>query len=1116
MLQYDVLDGEQPALMDWFRSPELVQGGKEAYHCFFQAFQSQKEALEQQQDSWTVSLNGKWKFWYCRDIHEDTEGIEKKDYDDSGWDEITVPGSWQTVGERKKIPYEQPLYSSARTPFQPVRDKLCPPEVVDSYNSMALYRLHFTLPENFRGRTTLLRFEGVESCFALWVNGYTAGFSQNSFAPSEFSVGQYLTEGENVLCLKVYRWCAGSHLEDQDMWRLSGIFRNVSLISRPEVGILDFQVSTLLDQDYRDSDLKVMVKISNYTREKRPPYFVEAELYDREGKPMGTQPVARGYTGMGNPDWPVNTWRNWPTDPKFMFANSIRTVYLNGKVVNPRKWSAEDPYLYTLLLVLKDETGNIVEVARKKIGFRAVETKGGEILVNGRSVLLKGVNYHEFSERHLRSLTREEMVRDICLMKRHNINAVRNSHYPHQPLWYELCDEYGLYVMDEGNLETHEISYKDDVLPGNDLRYTAACIDRVAAMVQISKNSPSVIIWSMGNECGYGQNIALMAAYCRTMDPTRLIHKRQMNAIADMDSDTYPGVEWIAERARLCPDRPFILNEYAHAMGNAMGNFKEYWDTIEKYPCLCGGFIWEWCDHGIRTTNEEGKEIFTYGSDYPAEINCGNFCIDGVTRPDRAITSKMLEVKAVQQFVKVRDMGIAEGRAAICNTYSHINLKWLKGSWILLHNGETVKQGEMPELDIEPGEEMQVQLPFTAFELEPQGEYYLNFQFKIKESTAWAQDGYEIAAVQMKVAAFETKRQKEKNKTRIVCQATDSGVICEVVDNKTGEKKGKLQFSFQEGAFTFVQYGEQEILDTKLLGAGPELWVYRAPTDNDIHSPSGIGKKGWIHRELDCLEHRVLSARVLSQGPDHCRIGVKSEYTGKGGIGFFHYIIYQVEADGTVVMKNLVQPYGRIDTLPRIGVRLALQPGFEKMTWYGRGPGESYPDRKTAALVGLYESTVRNQNEHYVKPQEMGNKEEVRFVCLKGPENSHVWITSDQLFSFSALHVTAEDLAAARHDAELTERPEIILCIDAAQNGLGNSSCGGDVMEQYRLKPEKREFIIVLSPEQKWGEKLTELPAIEEIFEIEQGLKAETGGRSIREPFDPSDAEERTKAGFEE
>lgn len=1063
-------------------------------------------------------MNGQWKFHYCRDIHEDIAGLEEKDYDDSVWDEITVPGSWQIVKDNKEIPYEKPLYSSCQTPFQPIRDKLCPSEVVDSYNSMALYRFHFILPEHFKKRMTLLRFEGVESCFQLWVNGYTVGFSQNSFAPSEFLVNQYLVEGENVICLKVYRWCASSYLEDQDMWRLSGIFRNVSLVSRPEVGILDFQVSTILDEKYCDATLKLMVKVRNYTREKRLPYFVEAELYDGEDRPVGTQPVAAGYTGRENPDWPVNTWRNWSTDPKFMFGNSVRTVYLNNNVKKPRKWSAEDPYLYTLLLILKNEAGKIVEVVRKKIGFRSVETKNGKILINGRSVLLKGVNYHEFSDKHLRSLTKEEMIRDICLMKQHNVNAVRNAHYPHQFCWYELCDEYGLYVMDEGNLETHDISYKDDVLPGNDLRYTMACIDRIAAMVQISKNSPSVIIWSMGNECGYGQNIALMAAYCRTFDPTRLIHKRQMNAIADMDSDTYPGVEWIAKRARQKPDRPFVLNEYAHAMGNAMGNFKEYWDTIEKYPCLCGGFIWEWCDHGIRTTTEDGNEIFTYGSDYPAEINCGNFCIDGVTTPDRKITSKMLEMKAVQQFVKVKDVDICHGKIMICNEYSHKNLNWLKGSWRLLHNGRTAREGELPLLDIDAGEKMIVKLPIILGELEPCGEYYLDVYFKVKEETLWAPAEYEIAATQLKVVDFEIplKREEKTSRSLLKYQTINDGVICELLDDQTGEKRGSFSFSFQKGEFISIKYGQQEIFDIGLGGGGPKLWVYRAPTDNDAHSPSGIGEKGWIHKGLDRMECEVITAEVLEQEELDCEIGVKLRYKGKGNVGFYHYVIYRISTDGTLVMKNLVQPYGAIETLPRMGIRMLLASGYETLAWYGRGPGESYPDRKTSARIGFYESTVTNQSEHYVMPQEMGNKEDVRYICLSGNSNSTLWFTSNRLFSFSALHFTAEDLAVAGHDAELSQRVQTILCLDAAQNGLGNSSCGGDVMEQYRLRPEKMEFTFVLSPLQQWGYNGGDMPPFEAIFEVESNVKADTGVRIEREPFDPSDADERRKAGFVE
>lgn len=1129
MLQFDCINGAQPAINDWFRSHELIHLGKEPYHCYFQSFNNCEDALKRIKDEWHVSLNGRWKFLYCRDIHEDVSGMEAADFDDSSWDEMNVPGCWQDGS------YEDPLYSTAQTPFQPQRDLLCPPEVVDSYNSMAMYRCHFTVPETFDGRQTMINFQGVESCFALWVNGYFAGYSQNSFAPSEFNITNYLTAGENVICCQVYRWCAGSHLEDQDMWRLSGIFRDVELVSRPEVSILDFNVQTLLDENYKDSHLKVMVKVMNYAREKRPPCFVEAYLYDKDGKAVGAQPICEGYTGQENPDWPVNTWRNWPTDPKFMFANSIRTVYLNAHIDNPEKWTAETPSLYTLLLVLKDEQGNTLEVVRKRIGFRCVEVIGGQICVNGVPVLLKGVNYHEFSAKDLRAVTEEQMRQDVLLMKQNNINAVRNAHYPHQGRWYDLCDEYGLYVMDEGNLETHEISYKDDVLPGNDLRYTFACIDRAAAMVGISKNSPSVIIWSMANECGYGENVALMAAYCRTVDGTRLIHKRQMNAIADMDSDTYPGVEWLKARAEQNPDKPFILNEYAHAMGNAMGNFKDYWDVIEQYPCLCGGFIWEWCDHGIASKDDEGRDIFAYGSDYPSEINWGNFCIDGVVAPDRRETAKLREVKTVHQYIKVYNEDICRGKVRIENRYAFINLDQFDVRWELLRNGVPIQSGSPGILDVMPGEKCSCDFGFALSEdALAEGEYYLNVVFSLKDHQPWAGKGHIVASVQLfagghyifedvpcaedEILCSRSGHAQEEMQHSFNCHVKDgmprSGgcLVHEDADWITVQLTGENQlvFSRHTGALTQIKYGKELLCDSQ----GIRLQVFRAPTDNDRHSPSGIGKNGWIGHELNHMTSKLCSLEVTegSCGDGAVEIAAHIRYTCHGaGIdcenvqvnaareaddnaathdartkiddaerapegeavrhaaalsasGFDHFTNYRIEADGTIVMRNLVRPFGALDTLPRVGLRLFTVAELENISWYGRGPGESYPDRKASAQMGRYASTVTMQNEHYVRPQEMGSKEDTRYAVLTDSLGNGLWIGSDRPFAFSALHYTAEMLAETLHDGQLAPLKETVLSLDVKQNGLGNSSCGGDVMEQYHLHANEMAFMFKLRP----------------------------------------------------
>lgn len=1112
MLQFDVIDGKQPALYDFFRSHEIIHIGKEAYHCFFKSYNSKESALAGENSvNWHKSLNGQWKFLYCEDINIDISDMVKPDYDDSAWDNIEVPSCWQGKG------YGQPLYSNIRLPFQPEKELICPPVIEDSCNSMGIYRCHFSIPESFEGRQTMLLFEGVESAFNVWVNGYFVGYSQNSFAPSEFNISQYLKPGNNVLCCQVYRFSAGSYLEDQDMWRLAGIFRNVSLVSRPDVAIFDFQVKTLLDSDYRDSELKVLVKIRNYKRELAGPCYVEIDLYDSEGNQVGESPLAEGYTGLENPDWPVNSWRSWPNVPKFIFANSLRTVYLSANVKNPKKWTAETPNLYTLLITLKDENNNVIEVAKKKIGFRSVETIDGQICINGKPVLLKGVNYHEFSPTNLRAITREEIIKDILLMKRHNINALRCAHYPHQALLYELCDEYGMYVMDEANLETHAISYKDDVLPGNDFRYTFACIDRIAAMVNVSKNSPSVIIWSMGNECGYGENIALMAAYCRTIDGTRLIHKRQMNAIADMDSDTYSSVEWVIERAKQNPKKPFVLNEYAHAMGNAMGNFKDYWDAIEEYPCLSGAFIWEWCDHGIKTVDKEGNPIYAYGSDYPAVIDDKNFCIDGVVTPDRKITPKLLEVKSVYSYIKIRPEQITEGRISIHNGYSHISLNNHYAVWKLVRNEEIVKAGLITNLDIGPGAWKEYQLPYHISKAAKAGEYWLNVSFRLKEETLWAPKDYEVAALQLQVMNICKEYVPQLASMPLSVEKTGDRIICK-------NEKILLEFSLRDGMISALSYDGRKIMDDSAEAEFGKLQVYRAPTDNDEHSPSGIGEMGWIKKGLDNMKQKLIKVELAESSEQECVIYAAIRYLCREdeNTGFNHYAVYKITAGGEILVSNLVQPFGDLDTLPRVGIRMFLADGLERLHWFGRGPHESYPDRKDSALIGGYYSTVTEQNGHfYVKPQEMSNKEEVRFLTLTDDKGNGIYVTAKDYFSFSTLHYTAEDLAAAKHDGELVARPQTILSIDAKQNGLGNSSCGSDVMGKYRLQAQEITFSYAIrdySVEEDPYDivlNFSDMPELEEIFDIDHSITSKGVERKIQEPFDPSDEEMRKKAGFE-
>ncbi|BCG60953.1 glycoside hydrolase family 2 TIM barrel-domain containing protein [Paenibacillus sp. URB8-2] len=687
-------DSYNPYLPDW-ENPQVTGVNKLPPRATFMPYPDRESAMRgSYYDSpWVRLLNGLWKFYHSPQGGDLPTDFHLPGYDDSEWDHIPVPGNWQLFG------YDRPIYLNTRYPFHPDNETLHPPFIPHAANSAGSYRTEFSVPEDWGGQRIFIHFEGVESAFYLWVNGQKAGYSQNSFSPAEFDLTAYLKPGINTLAVRVYRYSAGSWIEDQDMWRLSGIYRSVYLFAKPQVELFDFEIRGELDERYENAVLSVTAKVWNTTGQLAEAHSIEVELFDAEGGQIGPAPLARGITGdkfnvINSPRPHIQGHTIRP--------NTMRTVYLQAPVEAPRKWTAETPYLYTAILTLKDQDNRILETAHCRIGFRKVEMIDGRLLINGMSIKLKGVNRHEFDPDRGRVMTKDRMIQDIILMKRFNINAVRTAHYPHHPLFYELCDEYGLYVMDEANMESHGISYRDDVLPGNDPRWMTACMDRISAMLQRDKNHPSVILWSLGNEFGMGENVALMAAYCRTMDPTRFIHKRQMNSVADMDSETYPPVEWIVHKAVTNPKRAFVMNEYAHAMGNAMGNLKEYWDAIHAHPCLIGGYIWEWADQGLRKGDDRGGSYYAYGGDFGEEAHDDNFCIDGVLYPDRELSAKIAEVKKVHQHIHARPVDLAKGEVLVRNEYYHTALNEFDIHWSITEDGAIVFEGAAEPLNLVP------------------------------------------------------------------------------------------------------------------------------------------------------------------------------------------------------------------------------------------------------------------------------------------------------------------------------------------------------------------------------------------------------------------------------
>lgn len=652
------------------------------------------------------------------------------------------------------------------------------------------------------------------------------------------------------------------------------------------------------------------------------------------------------------------------------------------------------------------------------------------------------------------------MVQDIELFKRFNINTVRTSHYPNHPRWYELCDRYGIFVIDEANLESHGLSYGKAALPAGLPEWKTASVARMAAMVERDKNHTSVIIWSLGNEAGHGENFKHMTDYARKADPTRPIHYEQFNTIADIDSRMYPHVNFIVERGRANEPKPFIMCEYAHAMGNAVGNLREYWDAIETYPGLIGGCIWDWVDQGLRKTAPNGREFFAYGGDYGDKPNDDNFCLNGLVSPDRTVQPELYEVKRVYQYVAVEPEDILAGKIKITNKYFYTNLNEFDIRWTLSRNGDAVQQGNLEPPEIEPGKSQSVAIAFDKNLLTPGAEYFLNISFNLREDTIWAKAGHEVAADQFQIP-FDVP---PKPTTTLVCLLE---LALSETDDTASATGDNFTVTFDKSSGTIKSYvydGTELIAQQPDSTNGPAFNAFRQYTDND-RNWGGNWKFPdiWYKAGLNDLKRQLNSFEVDSTNPKAVIIKTHITCSAAGEAGFEHLCTYTVFGDGSIHIDNDVKPFGKLPIMPKIGLIMTLPESLENFTWLGRGPHENYPDRKTSADVGLYKSTVTEQYFPYVRPQETGNREDVRWAALTDDEGNGLLAIADDLLSVTALHFKPTDLAAA-HTSDLEPRKEITLCLDYKQLGLGNSSCGPGVLRQYLVKPEPCHFALTLRP----------------------------------------------------
>jgi beta-galactosidase len=985
---------------------------------------------------WFRSLNGVWKFQYSPSPAARPAGFERTTFDDTAWSDIRVPGNWELQG------FGTPIYSNSRYPFAYDPKN---PRAQRNDNPVGSYRTTFSVPPEWSGRRVLLHFAGVDSAFYVWVNGQRVGYSEDSRTPAEFDITSHLQAGSNTLAVEVYRWSDGSYLEDQDMFRLSGIFRDVFLWSPASRHIPDFEVRTTFDQDRKTARLRASVTVQN-TGASGEAASVSLRLLDADGRDVGRTVSQRVQVAPG----------------------AELHAALELPVTAPRRWSAETPYLYTALLTLSDAAGRVIEVVPSRVGFRTVEIRGGRLLVNGQAIIVKGVNRHEHSPDLGHYVERSWMVRDIQLMKQNNINAVRTSHYPNDPEWYALCDEYGLYVLDEANIESHGFGLGPDNRLANDPAWQAAHLDRVARMVERDKNHPSVISWSLGNEAGDGPNLAAAYQWVKKRDPSRPVHyqgsTRHGGSNSDINSFFYITPADVAERARQRPTMPLIISEYAHAMGNSSGGLKEYWDVFYAGTNAQGGFVWDWVDQGIRqpipgsfrADGDRRSTFFAYGGfweDRTGIPNDSNFCQNGLVGADRVPHPGLRAIKYVYRYLHAAPVDLAAGTITVKSWFDEINPKDLvDGRWDILANGRVVASGPMPEIDLAPRQQKTLRLALPPLQAEPGIEYFLNVAFTLKRETMWAKRGFEIAWEQwpLPLAAVPAATPAVSD---VPAPSAPLWIAEAAPFVRVTGREFALVIDRLNGVMTSYAYR-----GVKLLERGPLPDFWRAPTDNDNGAWKALGNAARTDPSLDILAWRsagpgwkVNDVQVKRVDESSATITVSASLPRVGAVCT---MTYDINGSGVVVAGLDYRPgTGPVAMMPRFGLELVASPGLENLAWYGRGPGETYADR-AFERIGVYTSTVSGEWVEYARPQENGNKVDVRWVELTNPQGIGLRAEGLPLLSVGARHVSAADLEQAHYSIELPRRAETYLNLDLAQMGVGGVDSWTKLaypMEAYRI-----------------------------------------------------------------
>lgn len=1010
--------------------PECIGINKEPAHATLMPYANLAEALKANRhaSSYSKTLNGMWKFSYVAWPQQRPADFYKTTYNVDKWDDIKVPSNWQIQG------YGTPYYSNFTYIFKKDFPHVMstPPVDYTAYkerNPVGSYRRNFELPANWNGRRIFVTFDGVDAGFFLWVNGKKVGYSVNSRNAAEFDITKYVKPGTNMIAAEVYRFTTGSYLEDQDMWRLSGIFRNVTLWSAPQEHIRDFFVTTDLDENYTNAVVKAVSKIKNYGSAATGPRSLQVDLYD------GDKLISNA--GKAN-------------IPALKPGEEI-DLNVSFPVANPRKWTAETPFLYTTVISVK-EKGQTVETVSTRTGFRKIELKGRLFLVNGVPVKLKGVNRHENWPDVGHAVTEDEMIKDIVLIKQANCNHVRTCHYSDDPRWYELCDEYGIYLLAEANLECHGSWDEFNEEP----RIKAALIDRNVANVENFKNHPSVIIWSLGNECGSGgSNFRAILAAIKGIDITRPTHYQGFGIgdknPADMDSEMYTQLGSLEEHARDATlTKPFYLCEYAHAMFNSMGSVDEYNDLFDKYPSLLGGCIWEWQDQGIYNKLDPKHPIIAYGGGFGEVPNDRYFIHKGVVFSDRSLKPHYPELKHAYQWISVKPVDLAKGIVKIRNKYQFISLDGFRAQWSLTENGKEISSGPLSFGHVKAGDSLNVTLPVNAAR-KPGCEYLVRVAFFTTKDELWAKQGFEIASQQLTLP----------NENTVASATTNTGVAPLQVKADTGSiwvtgKDFSLVFSKAKGTFTSVKSHGADVL---IGNGGPMLHLWRAPHQKD----DMWAYYSWDKYGLKNLSWSVNKVSYDQKGDGQVEIISHLEGKGKDGFVVHHNVNYLVSGDGTIKADNDVSFSNTDIPLARVGVRLLLNKEYSQFKYYGRGPMENYGDRKSGADIGIYQSSIKEQLTPYEKPMEGGNHEDVRWASVSSGAATLTVKEDTAPLQVSALPYMDEEMEDVEYRIDLPASHTTVLCIDARTLGVGSNGCGPRPLEKFVPRSVAQKFSYIIN-----------------------------------------------------